>query len=175
MEVKLLTRNFDRPASWTLDAYEKAGGYRAWKMAFALEPEALIQLVKDSGLRGRGGAGFPTGLKWSFVPKESSFPKYLCVNADESEPGTFKDRLLMEKDPHAILEGILICCRAVGIHHAYIYVRGEFGLPFFRLRDAVQEAYAKGYFGHDVDGRDSTSTSPCIAARARTSAARRRG
>ena len=153
MEVKLLTRNFDQPASWTLKAYEKAGGYRAWKMAFALEPEALIQLVKDSGLRGRGGAGFPTGLKWSFVPKVSEFPKYLCVNADESEPGTFKDRYLLEKDPHALLDGILICCRAVGIHHAYIYVRGEFGLPFFRLRDAVQEAYAKGYFGQDVDGR----------------------
>jgi NADH-quinone oxidoreductase subunit F len=152
MEVKLLTRNFDHPQSWTLDAYEKVGGYRAWRKAFALEPGALIQLVKDSGLRGRGGAGFPTGLKWSFVPKDSTSPKYLCVNADESEPGTFKDRYLLEKDPHALLEGILVCCRAVGIHHAYVYVRGEFGLPFFRLRDAVQEAYGKGYLGQNVDG-----------------------
>lgn len=153
MEVRLLTRNFDRPESWTLDAYEKAGGYRSWKKAFSIDPDALIQLVKDSGLRGRGGAGFPTGLKWSFVPKESKFPKYLCVNADESEPGTFKDRYILERDPHALIEGILVCCRAVGIHHAYVYVRGEFGLPFFRLRDAVQEAYAKGYLGKNVDGK----------------------
>jgi NADH-quinone oxidoreductase subunit F len=153
MEVKLLSERWCLPESWRITTYESAGGYRAWKKAFALEPAALIQLVKDSGLRGRGGAGFPTGLKWSFVPKESAKPKYLCVNADESEPGTFKDRYILEKDPHALLEGILITCWAVGIHHAYIYIRGEFGLPYFRLRDAVAEAYAQGLFGQNVDGK----------------------
>jgi NADH-quinone oxidoreductase subunit F len=153
MEIKLLTRNFDNPESWTLAAYEKAGGYRAFRTALAMEPEAVTQLVKDSGLRGRGGAGFPTGLKWSFVPKDTSKPKYLCVNADESEPGTFKDRYLLEKDPHGMIEGIIITCWAVGIRHAYIYVRGEFGLPYYRLRDAVAEAYQKGYLGSNIDGK----------------------
>jgi len=153
LEVKLLTRNFENPESWTLAAYEKSGGYRMTKKAFEMEPDAVTQLVKDSGLRGRGGAGFPTGMKWSFVPKNSTKPKYLCVNADESEPGTFKDRYLMEKDPHGLIEGIIITCWAVGIHHCYIYVRGEFGLPYYRLRDAVHEAYAKGYLGQDLDGK----------------------
>ncbi len=151
-EIRLLTRNFGSPESWTLAAYEKAGGYQTFRKAYALEPAAITQIVKDSGLRGRGGAGFPTGLKWSFVPKESKLPKYLCVNADESEPGTFKDRYLLELDPHALLEGILITCRAVGIHHAYIYIRGEFGLPYRRLRDAVREAYAHGYLGKNLAG-----------------------
>ncbi|MDM7915982.1 MAG: NADH-quinone oxidoreductase subunit NuoF [Candidatus Eisenbacteria bacterium] len=152
MEVRLLTRNFDHPASWTLDAYEGAGGYRAVRKALAMEPAAVIEEVKKSGLRGRGGAGFPTGMKWSFVPKESKLPKYLCVNADESEPGTFKDRYLLERDPHALLEGIVITCWAVGIHSAYVYIRGEFGLPYHRLQDAVEEAYAKGYLGKSVFG-----------------------
>jgi len=149
MEVKLLTRNFGNPESWSLAAYEKSGGYRARELAFALEPKAVTQVVKDSGLRGRGGAGFPTGMKWSFVPENSPHPKYLCVNADESEPGTFKDRYLLELDPH----GIIITCWAVGIHHAYIYVRGEFGLPYHRLREAVGEAYARGYLGRDINGK----------------------
>ncbi|MCA9729080.1 MAG: NADH-quinone oxidoreductase subunit NuoF [Candidatus Eisenbacteria bacterium] len=153
MEVKLLTRNFENPESWTLAAYEKAGGYRTFPKALAMDPEAVIQLVKDSGLRGRGGAGFPTGMKWGFVPKGTEKPKYLCVNADESEPGTFKDRYLLEKDPHALIEGIIITCWAVGIHHAYVYIRGEFGLPYYRLRDAVQEAYDKGYLGTNVGGK----------------------
>ncbi|MBK8229894.1 MAG: NADH-quinone oxidoreductase subunit NuoF [Candidatus Eisenbacteria bacterium] len=152
-EVSLLTRNFRNPESWTLPAYEKAGGYRVFKKAFEMEPDAIIQLVKDSGLRGRGGAGFPTGMKWGFVPKESKKPKYLCVNADESEPGTFKDKYLLELDPHALIEGIIITCWAVGIHHAYIYIRGEFGLPYYRIRDAVKEAYAKGYLGKNVNGK----------------------
>jgi NADH-quinone oxidoreductase subunit F len=153
LEVRLLSRNFGHPESWTLDAYERAGGYRAFRQAFAMEPPAVTQLVKDSGLRGRGGAGFPTGMKWSFVPKNAEKPKYLCVNADESEPGTFKDRYLLELDPHALIEGILITCWAVGIHQAYIYVRGEFGLPFYRLRDALAGAYAKGYVGRNIDGK----------------------
>ena len=153
MEVKLLSRNWALAESWKLETYERAGGYRAWRRAFALDPGAVTQLVKDSGLRGRGGAGFPTGLKWSFVPAQSRMPKYLCVNADESEPGTFKDRYILEKDPHQLIEGILITCWAVGIHHAYIYIRGEFGRPYFRLRDAVAEAYAKGYLGPNIDGK----------------------
>ncbi len=152
MEVKILSANWHLPESWRLATYERQGGWRAFRQALQLEPAALIQLVKDSGLRGRGGAGFPTGLKWSFVPKESAQPKYLCVNADESEPGTFKDRYILERDPHMLLEGILITCWAVGIHHAYIYIRGEFGLPYFRLRDALAEAYAKGYFGKNIAG-----------------------
>ncbi len=153
MEVKLLTRNFERPQSWTLQAYRAAGGYRSSRQAFGMEPDAVTQLIKDSGLRGRGGAGFPTGLKWSFVPKNATKPKYLCVNADESEPGTFKDRYLLELDPHSLIEGIIITCWAVGIHQAYIYIRGEFGLPFHRLRDAVREAYAGGLLGRDLDGK----------------------
>ena len=153
MEVKLLTRNFGNPESWTLAAYEKAGGYQVMKKAFGMDPEAIIELVKQSGLRGRGGAGFPTGMKWGFVPKQSEKPKYLCVNADESEPGTFKDRYLLEKDPHALVEGIIISCWAVGIRHAYIYIRGEFGLPYYRIEGAVKEAYEKGYLGKGINGK----------------------
>lgn len=151
-EVRLLTRNFGIPESWTIAAYERAGGYRTAPRVLAMDPAAVIEETKKSGLRGRGGAGFPTGMKWSFVPKDSKAPKYLCVNADESEPGTFKDRYLLELDPHALVEGIVICCWAVGIHHAYIYIRGEFGLPYYRIRDAVAEAYAKGYLGKGIFG-----------------------
>ena len=152
MEVRLLTRNFDKPELWTLASYEAGGGYGALKKALAFEPAVITEEVRKSGLRGRGGAGFPTGMKWGFVPKDSSKPKYLCVNADESEPGTFKDRYLLERDPHMLIEGIVIASRAVGIHSAYIYVRGEFGLPYRRLRDALAEAYAKGYLGKDILG-----------------------
>ncbi len=150
--VPLLTRNFGNPESWTLASYEGAGGYRAVRKALGMEPAAVTEEVKRSGLRGRGGAGFPTGMKWSFVPKDSRKPKYLCVNADESEPGTFKDRYLLELDPHQMIEGIIITCWAVGIHDAYIYIRGEFGLPYYRLRAAVEEAYAKGYLGKGLFG-----------------------
>jgi NADH-quinone oxidoreductase subunit F len=151
-EVKLLTARFGNPESWTLAAYEKAGGYAALRKALAMEPAAITEEVKKSGLRGRGGAGFPTGMKWSFVPKDAKLPKYLCVNADESEPGTFKDRYLLEQDPQSLIEGIVIAARAVGIHDAYIYIRGEFGLPYRRLEGAVAEAYAKGYLGKDIQG-----------------------
>ncbi|MBM3287979.1 MAG: NADH-quinone oxidoreductase subunit NuoF [Candidatus Eisenbacteria bacterium] len=146
-EVKLLSRNFGSPESWTLSSYERAGGYRTAVKALRMDPAAVTEEVKQSGLRGRGGAGFPTGMKWGFVPKDSNSPKYLCVNADESEPGTFKDRYLLELDPHQLIEGIVITSWAVGIHRAYIYVRGEFGLPYHRLQAAVDEAYAKGYLG----------------------------
>jgi NADH-quinone oxidoreductase subunit F len=152
LTVKLLTRNFGNPESWTLDAYERAGGYHAARRALATAPEAVIEEVRQSGLRGRGGAGFPTGMKWGFVPKDSKLPKYLCVNADESEPGTFKDRYLLELDPHALIEGIVITCWAVGIHDAFIYIRGEFSLPYRRIKRAVAEAYAKGYLGKGIFG-----------------------
>ncbi len=152
MEVRLLTRNFEKPESWTLASYEAGGGYGALRKALAFDPAAITEEVRKSGLRGRGGAGFPTGMKWGFVPKDSPKPKYLCVNADESEPGTFKDRYLLERDPHMLIEGVVISSRAVGIHDAYIYIRGEFGLPFRRLRDALAEAYAKGYLGKDILG-----------------------
>ena len=152
-EVKLLSRNFDNPESWTLAAYEKAGGYQTMRKAYEKEPTALIEEVKASGLRGRGGAGFPAGMKWGFVPQDTGKPKYLTVNADESEPGTFKDRYILEKDPHSLIEGIIITCWAVGINHAYVYIRGEFGLPWKRLEAAVEEAYAKGYLGKDVNGK----------------------
>jgi NADH-quinone oxidoreductase subunit F len=152
MEVRLLSRNFGRPESWTIGSYESTGGYLALKKALAIDPAAITETVKKSGLRGRGGAGFPTGMKWGFVPKDSPKPKYLCVNADESEPGTFKDRYILELDPHMMIEGIVIASHAVGIKEAYIYIRGEFGLPFRRIRAAVEEAYAKGYLGKNILG-----------------------
>ncbi|MBD3336873.1 MAG: NADH-quinone oxidoreductase subunit NuoF [Candidatus Eisenbacteria bacterium] len=152
-ERKLISRNFDRPESWTLAAYEESGGYRAMRKAFAMEPAAVVEEVKRSGIRGRGGAGFPMGVKWGFVPRETDKPKYLCVNADEGEPGTFKDRYILERDPHMMLEGIIICCWAVGIHKAFIYIRGEFWSQEERLRRAVDEAYAKGYLGSDINGK----------------------
>jgi len=152
MEVRIVTRNFEQPESWTAAGYEKTGGYGALRRAIRMDPDAITEEVKRSGLRGRGGAGFPTGMKWGFVPKDSKLPKYLCVNADEGEPGTFKDRHIIEKDPHMLIEGIVIASRAVGIHEAYIYIRGEFGLPHDRLRCAVEEAYACGYLGRDILG-----------------------
>lgn len=133
--------------SHTLAVYEKTGGYQSLQKLFALKPPQVIEEVKNSGLRGRGGAGFSAGLKWSFVPQDSPKPKYLCVNADESEPGTFKDRLLLEEDPHQLIEGVIIACYAIQSHIAYIYLRGEFDLPTRRITEAVQEAYAKGILG----------------------------
>ncbi|RPJ42177.1 MAG: NADH oxidoreductase (quinone) subunit F [Candidatus Latescibacterota bacterium] len=139
------------PESHTLRAAEAAGGYLASRKAFAMKPEEVVQIVKDSGLRGRGGAGFPTGLKWTFLPKERG-TTYLCVNADESEPGTFKDRLILERDPHLLIEGILIACHAIRCEHAYLYIRGEFCLPYQRLRWATDEAYAAGLLGPNARG-----------------------
>jgi NADH-quinone oxidoreductase subunit F len=140
--------------SWTLDFYRSKGGYEGLKKALELAPDALIELVKGSGLRGRGGAGFSTGMKWSFVPKKSDKPKYLVLNADESEPGTFKDRKVIERWPHSILEGALIACWAVGIKACYIYIRGEMPLGAKRLRGAIDEAYAAGLLGKKILGKD---------------------
>src|SRR5262245_36565486 len=150
-EMKMLTAAFDTPDSHTLASYKKRGGYQAFRKALAMTPEQVIDEVKKSGLRGRGGAGFPTGMKWGFVPKTDK-PAYLCVNADESEPGTFKDRYLMDLDPHLLIEGIIISCWAIRSHDCFIYIRGEYHSTEAVLQKAVDEAYAAGYLGDDVAG-----------------------
>jgi NADH-quinone oxidoreductase subunit F len=150
---KILLRNIDVPDSHALAVYKARGGYAAWeKVVRGMAPEQLIDEVKASGLRGRGGAGFPTGMKWGFVPKDSEKPKYLVCNADESEPGTFKDRLLIEKDPHAIVEGTLIAAYAIQSHTAFIYIRGELAFGAQRLEQAVDEAIRDGYAGKNILG-----------------------
>ncbi|MCP5463873.1 MAG: NADH-quinone oxidoreductase subunit NuoF [Deltaproteobacteria bacterium] len=149
----VLTNRFKLKDSHTLAVYEENGGYKTIDKVFATNPDDIIEEVKQSGLRGRGGAGFPAGLKWSFIPKDPGKPKYVCVNADESEPGTFKDRYLLELDPHQLIEGIIICCYAIQSHDAYIYIRGEFDLPYRRIQAAVDEAYAKGYLGKNIFGK----------------------
>jgi NADH-quinone oxidoreductase subunit F len=148
---KVLTRNFHRPDSHTLTAYRETGGYTAWPKAQAMEPAAIIDVVKRSNLRGLGGAGFPTGVKWSFIPKGHRGPVYLVINADEGEPGTCKDRYLLERDPHALIEGMLIASRAIGAALAFVYVRGEYVEPWRRFSTAVREAYEAGYLGHGLD------------------------
>jgi NADH-quinone oxidoreductase subunit F len=148
---KVLTRNFGRADSHTLAAYRDAGGYTAWPKAQSMEPAAITEEVKKSNLRGLGGAGFPTGVKWSFIPKAHSGPVYLVINADEGEPGTFKDRYLLERDPHALIEGMLIAARAVRSATAFVYIRGEYVEPWRRFSSAVREAYAAGYLGQGFD------------------------
>jgi NADH-quinone oxidoreductase subunit F len=150
-ETIVLKNRMEKEGSHTLDAARDAGAYRFSEKAFAMAPEEVVAVVKDSGLRGRGGAGFPTGLKWTFLPKERSVT-YLCVNGDESEPGTFKDRLILEKDPHLLVEGILIACHAIRCERAFVYLRGEFCEPHERLRAAVQDAYAAGFLGDGPRG-----------------------
>ncbi len=150
---KILLRNIDVPDLHTLMVYKSRGGYGAWeKVVRSMKPEQLIDEVKASGLRGRGGAGFPTGMKWGFVPKDSPKPKYLVCNADESEPGTFKDRLLIEKDPHAVVEGTLIAAYAIQCHTAFIYIRGELAFGAKRLEQAVDEVAQAGYIGENILG-----------------------
>jgi NADH-quinone oxidoreductase subunit F len=150
----LISKAWGQPQSWTLDAYRKRGGYEGLKKALEMAPADVINEVKKSNLRGRGGAGFPTGLKWSFVPKDSPKPKYLAVNGDESEPGTFKDRYILELDPHLMLEGIAIAAWALGVHTCYVYLRGEFKFPAERTQAAIDEAYKAGIFGKKVLGKD---------------------
>ncbi|MBW3659594.1 MAG: NADH-quinone oxidoreductase subunit NuoF [Actinobacteria bacterium] len=136
----------------TLDVYLEHGGYEGARAALDMTAEDIIQLVKDSGLRGRGGAGFPTGLKWSFVARDTGKPVYVVCNADEGEPGTFKDREYMERDPHALVEGMIVAGLALNSVQGYIYLRGEFAYAGRRLRDAIREAYERGYLGADVMG-----------------------
>jgi len=150
----VLSANWGVPNSHTLDVYESRGGYQAARKAFTMTSEQIIEEVKASGLRGRGGAGFPTGMKWSFLPKDNPKPRYLCVNADESEPGTFKDRAILEKDPHLMIEGIIISAFAIQSHQVYIFYRGEFCEQGRILDAALAEARAKGYFGDTCFGHD---------------------
>jgi len=152
IEVRALSARYDVEGVDDLDVYEANGGYAGLRRALTMEPGDIIQLVKDSGLRGRGGAGFPTGLKWSFVAQGTGKPVYVVCNADESEPGTFKDRPLMERDPHALVEGMIVAGLALNSEQGYIYLRGEFAHASRQLSKAIRQAYAKGYLGADVMG-----------------------
>lgn len=142
----------DIPGLRRISTYEHHGGYAALKKALSMKPDEVIEEVKKSNLRGRGGACFPTGLKWSFMPKQSPKPKYVCANGDESEPGTFKDRQIFEQNPHLFIEGSLIAAWAMGIATTYVYVRGEYKKWIDLLQEAVDEAYAKSYIGKNILG-----------------------
>lgn len=148
----LLSAHWDEPDCFTLAGYRRHGGYASLPLAFAKQPDEVIQVVKDSGLRGRGGAGFPTGLKWGFVPQGDGKPHYLVVNADESEPGACKDVPLMLANPHALVEGVVVSSFAIRANHAFIYVRGEVPHAIRRVQLAVREAYQAGYLGRDIQG-----------------------
>ncbi len=150
MQEKVLTQHFGLANFYKIDVYLKQGGYRATKKALTrMNAEQILQEVKKANLRGRGGAGFPAGVKWGFVPQVDK-PKYLCVNADEGEPGTFKDRYIMSHNPHMLLEGIIITSFCVGIHSSFIYIRGEYEAIALRLEQAISEAYEKGFLGKNI-------------------------
>jgi NADH-quinone oxidoreductase subunit F len=151
-ETVVLSQYFGDAGARSFDGWVERGGYEALKKALGQTPDQVIEEVKASGLRGRGGAGFPTGLKWSFMPKNSGKPHYLCCNADESEPGTFKDREIIRWTPHQMIEGCAIACHAIGAERCYIYIRGEFTDVLAILQVAVDEAYAKGALGANVFG-----------------------
>lgn len=152
-ETPILTAHISDPNQFDIETYEKNGGYQAIRKAISkIEPSAMIEMVKQSGLRGRGGAGFITGAKWNFVPKNSLEPKFLVCNCDESEPGTFKDRLLIEKDPHQLIEGMILSGYAIGAHLAFIYCRGEFYEGIDLLEKSVEQAEKKGYLGKNILG-----------------------
>ena len=150
-EVKVVSQRFGKGAA-SIERYLELDGYKAVQKALTMTPEAIINEVKTSSLRGRGGAGFPTGMKWSFVPKEAAKPKYVLLNGDESEPGTCKDRLILEHDPHAVIEGVVIAGLAVGSQKGYIYIRGEYRYLVDIMRKALDEAYAKGFLGDNIFG-----------------------
>src|SRR3989449_5422119 len=147
----ILTKHVREPNSFTLDVYRQDEGYEALKTALSKKPDEIIEMVKASGLRGRGGAGFPTGMKWQFVDKKVE-PRYIACNADESELGTFKDHLLMERNPHLLIEGCAIGCYAIGAKVAYIYIRGEFFHVQGYLERAIDEAYTRGFLGKNIFG-----------------------
>lgn len=148
----ILLANVGRVDSHTRSVYESTGGYQALRKAVGMKPIDVVEVVKSSSLRGRGGAGFPTGLKWTFLPKDHPGPIYFCLNADESEPGTFNNRILMEDDPHQVLEGLLISCYATRTTTAYIYMRYEYPLAWSRMQAAIDECYAAGYIGKNILG-----------------------
>ncbi len=152
-ELKILTANMHIPGQCSIATYEKTGGYQSLRKAISsLEPATIVDMVKQSGLRGRGGAGFVTGTKWGFIPKDPTLDKYLVCNADESEPGTFKDRLLIEKDPHQVIEGVILASYAIGAKRAFIYCRGEFFEGIRKLRAAIKEAKSRNYVGQNILG-----------------------
>ena len=151
-DIFILTKRWPKKDP-SIAGYRADGGYRSLEKALSMRPEEIVEQVKASNLRGRGGAGFPTGVKWTFLPKDTR-PRYLCVNADESEPGTCKDRYIIEYDPHMLVEGIVIACYALDIHLAYIYIRGEFAKQARALDRALAEARAAGFVGPRVAGRD---------------------
>ena len=152
----VLTKRFGTNAPWRIDNYERLDGYAGLRKALTMPPDELIALVKESNLRGRGGAGFPTGMKWQFIPQakpgEPSKPHYVVINADEGEPGTCRDLPLMMNDPHSMIEGVIIACYAVRAAHAFVYIRGEAVHAIRRVTQAVNEAYARGYLGDNVLG-----------------------
>jgi NADH-quinone oxidoreductase subunit F len=150
-EVKVVSKRFGLGAT-NLDRYLELDGYKALQKALTMQPDAIVNEVKASNLRGRGGAGFPTGMKWSFVPKQSPKPKYVLCNGDESEPGTCKDRLIFEHDPHAVIEGVMIAALAVGSKTGYIYLRGEYRYLIEIMEKAVADAYARGFIGKNIFG-----------------------
>lgn len=151
--LKMITTRWDQLDGHTLEGYERTGGYRALKTALAMEPDAVVEEVKAANLAGRGGAGFPCGTKWSFLPKDV-FPRYLVVNGDESEPGTYKDRILLERDPHQLIEGVLIASWAIKAKQAFIYIRGEMPHAHERMAQALNDAYNVGYIGKNICGTD---------------------
>ena len=147
----VLSAHWDEADSFTIEAYTRNGGYTASKKALAMDADAVIQLVKDSGLRGRGGAGFPTGMKWGFIPQGDNKDHYLVVNADESEPGTCKDTPLLMANPHVLIEGCIIACHAIRAERAFIYIRGEVTHVVRRVNAAIQDAYKAGHLGNGID------------------------
>src|ERR1700685_1863496 len=150
-EVRVIPKRLGQGAT-DIDRYLQLDGYKAVQKALTMEPDAIINEVKNSGLRGRGGAGFSTGMKWSFVPKQSAKPKYVLCNGDESEPGTCKDRLIFEHDPHAVIEGVMIAGIAVGSHREYIYIRGEYRYLLEIMQKSIADAYARGFLGKNIFG-----------------------
>ena len=170
----VLTENWGDERAWKLTNYEHRGGYQAMRTALAMKPADVVTLVKDSGLRGRGGAGFPTGMKWSFIPQDNPKPKYLVVNADESEPGTCKDIPLMMASPHTLVEGVIIAAYAIRANYAFIYVRGEVLHVVRRLQQAVREVVLPRATPARTSSAPATTwRSSCTPAPARTSAVRR--
>jgi NADH-quinone oxidoreductase subunit F len=149
----VLTKRFGTNQPWKIDNYEALDGYTGLRKALALTPDELIATVKDATLRGRGGAGFPAGMKWQFIPQNDGKPHYVVVNADEGEPGTCRDLPLMMNDPHSLIEGVIIACYAVRSQHAFIYIRGEAVHAIRRVTQAVAEAYDRGYLGRDILGK----------------------
>jgi NADH-quinone oxidoreductase subunit F len=152
LEVRVISQRFDLPNSASIDTYLASDGYLAAKKAVEMTPEAIIDLLKASNLRGRGGAGFPTGLKWSFVPRTTGKPTYVICNSDESEPGTCKDRLLMENDPHQLIEGMMIAGWTIKSNKGYVFIRGEYRYLIEIMDRAIAEAYERGFLGKNIFG-----------------------